>query len=219
MAGLHSNGLWQGICHRAVSEGTKQSALTVHREIARGPNRRCAHITCEDRILSGKLIQNSCYVLWMQWRSARLVNRKIFETFARILIVIATCVKKGTIEIARETRRQDFQSVLYMPNQAQIDPGSPSYLLTKPVDLNDRCVFWIKLLIGKISSEHEKNFAVHHRVIAGGEAEQPRHPNVIRIVVLDEFLAAQRVHDWRVQPFGQCYELSVRALTASPAQD
>src|SRR5580658_3932422 len=106
-----------------------------------------------------------------------------------------------------------------MSNHAQVDSSSPPNLLTEPIDLNDRCVFWIKLLVGEICSEHEQNFAVHHRVIAGGESEKPCHPNVIRVVVFDEFLAAQRVNNWRLQLPGQCYELRMRALTARAAQN
>jgi hypothetical protein len=58
MTDLRSNGLRQRIRHGAMREGAEQSALAIHVEIARGPDRRRAHVAGEHRIFRRKLVQN-----------------------------------------------------------------------------------------------------------------------------------------------------------------
>lgn len=52
-----------------------------------------------------------------------------------------------------------------------------------------------ELLIGEVGAEHQPRPAVHHGVVAGGEAEQGGHADVEGIVVLDELFAAHRLND------------------------
>ena len=61
-------------------------------------------------------------------------------------------------------------------------------LLAAHVHLHDFRILRIELLIREIGAEHQQGIAVHHRVIAGRKAQQPRHADVVRVVVLDEFL-------------------------------
>ena len=73
--------------------------------------------------------------------------------------------------------------------------------------------------IRKIRAQHQQRVAVHHGVVAGGKAQQPGHADVVGIVVLDELLAAQRMHDRRLQLRSHCHQLIMRALAARAAQD
>ena len=97
-----------------------------------------------------------------------------------------------------ELRKQHLQRRLRVTYQPEIKFRATSELLPAQIDLRDLRLFWIKLLIGKIGADHEQHFAIHHRVVTGGKSEQTSHADVERIVVLDEFLAAQCVDDRRV---------------------
>jgi hypothetical protein len=50
---------------------------------------------------------------------------------------------------------------------------------------------------------------MHHSAIAGGEAEQAGHADVVGIVVGDEFLAAKGVDDGRLEMFGDLQQFGV----------
>ena len=55
------------------------------------------------------------------------------------------------------------------------------------------------------------------RVIAGGEADQPGHADVVGVFPLDVLLAAQRVHHRRLEPLAQRQELG-RARLGIPSR-
>ena len=57
-----------------------------------------------------------------------------------------------------------------------------------------------------------------HRLVAGAVAEQPRHADVIGVVVLDPFLAPQRVAHRGLEPLGQGQDLVVGAGDATAAE-
>src|SRR5450756_1068340 len=86
MAGLDADGLWQSVRHRAMTKGAEQSALAVHMQIARRPDRRRAHVAGKDCVFGRQLIQNLRDVLWMNWGSARFTCSEIVKTLARILV-------------------------------------------------------------------------------------------------------------------------------------
>src|SRR6266446_1938074 len=73
------------------------------------------------------------------------------------------------------------------------------FALSANVNLDNGCVLRKELLIREICADHQQSVAVHHREVTGGKSEQPCHADIKWIVVLNEFLAAQSVDDWRVQ--------------------
>lgn len=56
-------------------------------------------------------------------------------------------------------------------------------------------------------------------MVAGREAKQSGHPYVIGVVVLDKFLATQRMDDRRLQSLGHCNQFAMNALTARSANN
>ena len=75
----------------------------------------------------------------------------------------------------------------------------------------------IELLVWKIRPDHHQYVAVHHRVIAGGKAEQAGHADVKRVVVFDEFLPAHGMYDGRVELARECDQLRMSSGTAGSA--
>jgi hypothetical protein len=69
-------------------------------------------------------------------------------------------------------------------------------LLGANIDLDDVRAFFfrVKLAIRKIRTEHQQHVAIEHRIVTRRKANQTCHADVIRIVPLDVFLAAHRMH-------------------------
>ncbi len=63
------------------------------------------------------------------------------------------------------------------------------------VDLNNFGVGWIEGAIGELGAQQDQGIGVHHGVEARGEANQPGHADIVRIVVLHVLFAAQGVDD------------------------
>ena len=87
------------------------------------------------------------------------------------------------------------------------------------VDLNDRGLIRIELPPGEIRPEQEQRVAVKDGVIAGRTADNAGHPDVVRIVILDEVLAARRVGHRRLQPRRSRDHLVMRARAARTGID
>src|SRR5580700_5360674 len=68
------------------------------------------------------------------------------------------------------------------------------------VDLNYASLIGIELGPGEIRSKLEQDFAVENGVITCWPADDTRHADIVRIVVLDEVLAARGVGHRRLQP-------------------
>src|SRR3984957_19113652 len=91
--------------------------------------------------------------------------------------------------------QQRSQRSLCVSHKAVINFTATPKLLTSDIDLHNGRVLRKELLIGKIGADHQQRIAAHHGVIAGGESEQAGHPYIKRVVILDELLAAEGVHD------------------------
>src|SRR5216684_3942863 len=131
MAGLDTDGLWLSIRLRAVSKGAEQSALAVHMQIARSPDRRRTHVAGERCIFCRELIQNLCDVLRMDRGPAQFTHGEIVETLTSIFVVAEACIEIGAIGLALDQRSQPLQCVPHIPNQAQVDRSATSNLVAE----------------------------------------------------------------------------------------
>ena len=86
------------------------------------------------------------------------------------------------------------------------------------IDLRDLRVRRQELLVGKISPEHQQDVAGMHRGIAGREADEAGHADVVGIVELDMLLAAERMHDRALERLGKLHQAVMRAGTAAAAE-
>ncbi len=103
--------------------------------------------------------------------------------------------------------------------QAEVDRGAPAEVAASHVDLDHARVLGIELLVGEVGAEHQEDVGLLDGLVAGRESEQSRHADVERIVVLDELLAAQRVHDRRVERAGQPDQRVMGACHSGAAED
>ena len=106
-----------------------------------------------------------------------------------------------TLEMLVEQRQQRRERRADVTDDAEIDGGTAADVLRPEVDLRnaDAGPLGIELAIGKVGPEHLQDVAVAHRVIAGREADQPGHADVVKVLPLDMLLAAERVDHRRLE--------------------
>ena len=119
-----------------------------------------------------------------------------------------------------ETQEQRLDGRADIADDAEVDGHAPPDDFAPDINLGDASptAARIELAVGKIGPEHEQDVAVEHRVIARREADQPRHPDVKRVVPFDMLFAFEGMDDRRLAPLGERDDLIVRAGAARSAQ-
>ena len=146
---------------------------------------------------------------------------KIVERLARSGVMLLCLGKMRVVALLVEQRKQRRQRRAHVADHAEIDSGAAPDVLRPQIDLRDADTvsLRIELTIGEVGPEHQQHVAVPHGVIAGREANEPGHPDVVGVVPLDVLLAAQRMNHGCLETLAQRYELVVRALAARAAQN
>jgi hypothetical protein len=124
-----------------------------------------------------------------------------------------------SIRLVLEHGKERLQRLFHGAHNSHVHSGTTANLFATQIDLDDLCVRWIELLVWKVAAEHQQRLTVHHGVIAGGEPEESGHPDVVGIVVLDEFLSAQCVDDRSLQPSRDPEQLRACSGAARAAQN
>ena len=198
-----------------------QPPLAVHRQIARGPHRRQADVAGEDGVLGGLVADRLGDLLRMDEPLAGRADGEIVERLARLGVVLLRLGEMRAVALLLEQRQQRRERRAHVADHAEIDRRAAADVLRPDIDLRDAdaAPSRIELPIGEIGPEHQQDVAVEHRVIAGREADQPGHADVVGVVPLDMLLAAQRVHHRRLEALAERQQLVVRALASRAAQD
>ena len=87
------------------------------------------------------------------------------------------------------------------------------------IDLDDRRIVWIELAPGKVGTEQQQHIAVEDRVIASPPANDPGHPDIVRVVVLDKVLATGGVRHRRFEARRRGHNLVMRTGAAGAGID
>jgi hypothetical protein len=66
VAGLGTDAVRQRVGHRSVVERADQATVTVHPQVAGGPDAGSTHVDGEDRIVGGEPVDGGGNVLWVQ---------------------------------------------------------------------------------------------------------------------------------------------------------
>src|SRR5580704_13472933 len=167
----------------------QQSPLSIHRQIPRSPNRWCAHIARNNRVIGRKLVERPDDVLRMNLLSAGSRHGQRIEILARYAIALKRCLQMMVVTVLLQSWQKSLEGHPRIADKSIVDLGTAPELLSPDVNLRDLGISRIKLLIGEIGSNHQQEVAVHHRVVSGCKSQQTRHPNVERVVVLNELLS------------------------------
>ena len=111
----------------------------------------------------------------------------------------------------RAQRRADIAVHRELERRAPAEPGRV------PVDL-DRAGAREEVVVGEVGAEQQQQLRLVHGLVTGAVAEQPAHPDVVGVVVLDPLLTPQRVPDRAVQLPGQLHHLRVGRLHPGAAE-
>src|SRR5215470_11972927 len=138
-------------------------------------------------------------------------SRQLIQSFSLPRVMLARHLQMPCVLVYRELGQQGVEGTLRIADETEVDLGPPAELLTPHIDLDDRRLLGKELLVWKIRADHQEEIAGHHGVVAGREAEETGHAHVEWVVVLDELLPPQRVHDGRVHSARERDQLRVRA--------
>jgi hypothetical protein len=116
-------------------------------------------------------------------------------------------------------RKQAQQRLLHVADQTKVKWAAIAQGLRAHIDLRDPGVLGEELTVRKIRTQQQQCVAVLHGSVAGREADEPRHANVVRIVVLNKFLATQCMNDRRFQTSGKLDDFVMRSCTARTAEE
>ena len=215
---LHADRLRHGVGHRAVTKRAEHAALAVHLQVARRPDRRCADIEGEDRVLRCEVADRLGNELRMDRLVAGLPGRQFVQILACLAVVGEAVIEMRAVALGLEPRQQPLDRGANVGEDSEIEPAATPEVFRPDVDLGDLCVIGEELAIREIGAEHQKHVRVHHRVIAGREADEPGHADIVGVVPFDVLLAAQRVDDRRLQGLGEGKDLRMRAGAAAAAK-
>ncbi len=142
-----------------------------------------------------------------------------FAEFLDLLIALHVRREEAAIIMLLEAWQQSLESQFDVSNDAERDGMTVTDVRGIEVDLNDLRPVGIELGPGKICSEQEQHITVEDSVIAGGLADEARHPDIVGIVMRHKVLAPRGVGHWRLQPRGGGDHFVVRAGTAGAGID
>ncbi|KAG0751168.1 hypothetical protein G6F24_014576 [Rhizopus arrhizus] len=157
-------------------------------------------------------------VLWMdQLALARLLF--LFALLQRLVAALDAFVQETAVLARRQHRQQGVQRRRDVTDHAQVHRMAAAQMAAVAVDLDDRGLVRIELAPREIGTEQQQRVALHQRVEARLDAEDPGHALVDGVVGLDEILGARGVRDRRLQAPRQFQQLRVCALAARAGID
>jgi hypothetical protein len=128
-------------------------------------------------------------------------------------------VQVRRVGLRRDQREQRVDRVPHRADERNLDRNPPADVLAAHVDLDHRDALREERPVGKVGAEHDQRVAVLHGPVTRAEPDQPGHAHVVGVVVLDELLAPEGVHDRRLQGGRQGDELVVRSGAPGSGQD
>ena len=156
----------------------------------------------EHGVVRGELVEDRGDVLRVDRLAAGLPDGELVELVAGIAVVRLRLVEEL---VGSSSRRAAAAAPRACARRRRPAPRSSARaaaeVLGAQVDLGDLGAASGRIAgTGKSVPSISSRSQSMHRVVAGREPEQPGHADIERIVVLDVFLAAQGVHDRRLQP-------------------
>ncbi len=122
------------------------------------------------------------------------------------------------VALCLQLRQQRADRGADIADDAEVEPAAAPEIFRPDIDLGDLRVRRQKLLVGKIGPEHQQHVARMHRGIAGREADEAGHADVVGIIEFDVLLAAERMHDRALERLGQPHQAIMGAGTAAATE-
>ncbi len=156
MTHLRSNGLRERIGHGTVIEGADYPPFAVHRQVAGRPNRRSANVAGENSVLRSELVEHSGKILRMDGPLTLSICRKFIEALACLTIVLDRGIQVRIELVLVQFWQKGTDGCLRISDKAVVDFCAPAQLFSTDINLNNRCVLGIELLVRKVGTDHQK---------------------------------------------------------------
>jgi hypothetical protein len=140
------------------------------------------------------------------------------ELSARLLVINQGIAEMTGVCLLPDRRQHGIQGVLDRAEQAEMERAAIAERFRPHIDLRDLRALRIERPVRKIRTEHQECVAVLHRGVTRRKADETGHPHVVGIVVFDEFLATEGMHDRRLQFSRQLDDLCMSACTSCAAE-
>src|SRR4029077_14575117 len=111
---------------------------TIHRQIPGGPNRGCADVVSEHRVIASQLTGQPRNVFRPNRSAVAVVDRQIIERLAGLAVVLERAIQVVALRYLGEQRLPRGDRVLYGAHQSEINVGASADVAAVDVDLNDR---------------------------------------------------------------------------------
>ncbi len=133
-------------------------------------------------------------------------------------VVAASLVEMPPITLCFEMRQESGDSFSDIALNAQTETTTATQVVSSDIHLNGGLSLRVPVAIREVRSEHQEQVAGLQRAVAGSETDQAGHTDVVRVVVLDEFLASQGVNDGCLEGIGELHERVVGTCASSADQ-
>ena len=132
-------------------ERSEQAALTVHLQIARGPDGRRTHVTGKDGIVVGIVADALRQILRMNCFFAGL--RQVIKPLARVAIVFQRFIEELTVGFLLKMRHQRAEGRFNIADQRHIHFTVGANTAGIDINLNDFRVRRVEGAIGELGAE------------------------------------------------------------------
>ena len=181
-------------------------------DVAKRPDQRSPVVRGEQGVLGGVLVDDLCEV--SAGNGVRAGCRLGFRRRHILLVPLNMARQERVLFMLLKARQQSLQGRLDIADRSDRHRMTPPDMRRILVDLEDRGLVRIELRPGEIGAEQQQHVAIEHGVIAGGPADHASHADIVRVVVLDEVLAARRMGHRRLQPRSRGDDFVMRARAA-----
>ena len=133
--------------------------------------------------------------------------------------MLERAIQIASIGLRVEPRQQGIQRRRDIADDTEADRRTAAELFRPEIDLRDAGgALGVELAIGKIRPQHQQRVAVVHRIVAGGEADQPGHADAVGVLPFHVLFTPERVDHRALQLVAQRQKPIVRARAARAAQ-
>ena len=197
----------QRVGHRPVPEGADDPPAAGGRDVAGGPDVAHAGVDGDDGVVGQLLVEHRGDVLRVH-RPVVLdaLRVGVDDVLERLGVVAQHPVEEGAVGLLVEQRQQRAQGGADVALDAEVEHGAPSEVPRVAVDLHG-----VRLrqepVVGEVGAEQHEQVGLVAGLEAGAVAQEPAHPHVVGVVVLDPLLAAEGVPHRRLDLLGQREDL------------
>ena len=216
---LDAVGLAERRSDRGVVERTDDPLRSALAYPVSRPQRVEPGIQDEDRIACGKIADRPRHGLRV---NAVLAARRIGLLAQHVVPLLALrgdAVPEFDVALFSDPIEQQFQRRAHRADHAERGRCAAAENARPIVHLDDGAFAREEFRIRIVGAEHQKEIAMHDRVVDGFGADHADAPHPVRVIERHDVLALDRMNERRLEPVGERAEFFGGTMTAIAAHD